>query len=62
MYKKRYLIIDFKGNTKEINANTGYVMDLLALDDLEEPVKEHKKITDLRETIEKYIKENIKKY
>jgi hypothetical protein len=29
---------------------------------LEEPVKEHKKITDLRETIEKYIKENIKKY
>ena len=62
MYKKRYLIIDFKGNTKEINANTGYIMDLLELDDLNEPVKEHKKRDDLIKTIEKYIKENIKKY
>lgn len=62
MWKKHYLIIDFKGNTKEINANTTFVMDLLKLDDLNEPIKEHKSINDLKETIEKFLEENIKNY
>lgn len=62
MWKKHYLIIDFNGNTKEINANTTFIMDLLELDDLNEPIKEHKNINDLKETIEKFFKENIKNY
>ena len=62
MWKKHYLIIDFKGNTKEINANTTFVMDLLKLDDLNEPVKEHESINDLKQTIEKFFEENIKNY
>lgn len=62
MWKKHYLIIDFNGNTKEINANTTFVMDLLKLDDLNEPVKEHESINDLKQTIEKFLQENIKNY
>lgn len=62
MWKKHYLIIDFNGNTKEINANTTFVMDLLKLDDLNEPVKEHESINDLKQTIEKFFEENIKNY
>lgn len=62
MWKKHYLIIDFNGNTKEINANTTFIMDLLELDDLNEPIKEHKNINDLKQTIEKFLQENIKNY
>lgn len=62
MWKKHYLIIDFKGNTKEINANTTFVMDLLKLDDLNAPVKEHESIVELKTTIEKFIEKNIKNY
>ena len=62
MWKKHYLIIDFKGNTKEINANTTFVMDLLKLDDLNEPIKEHESIVELKTTIEKFIEKNIKNY
>ena len=62
MWKKHYLIIDFKGNTKEINANTTFVMDLLKLDDLNESVKEHESIAELKTTIEKFIDKNIKNY
>lgn len=62
MWKKHYLIIDFNGNTKEINANTTFIMDLLKLDDLNEPVKEHTSIVELKQTIEKFLQENIKNY
>ena len=60
MWKKHYLIIDYKGNIKEININTRVMSDIFLKDDLRLKVKEHNNKTDLIKSIEKFIDENVR--
>ena len=60
MWKKHFLIIDFYGNTKEVNLNTRIVAELFKTDDLKEEVKEHKNKEELLNTISNFADKNIK--
>ena len=54
MRKKHYIIIDFEGNTKEMNLNTRIIKDLFKNDDFPEEVLEHKNKEELLQTISNF--------
>lgn len=60
MWKKHYLIIDYKGNIKEVNLNTRMMTDIFLKDDLGIKVKEHENKKQLIDNIEKFIDDNVK--
>ena len=54
MRKKHYIIIDFEGNTKEMNLNTRIIKDLFKNDNFPEEVKEHNNKRELLQTISNF--------
>ena len=54
MRKRHYIIIDFEGNTKEMNLNTKIIKDMFKRDDFPEEVKEHKNKNELLKTISNF--------
>ena len=60
MRKKHYIIIDFEGNTKEMNLNTKVIRDLFKDDNYPEEVLEHKNKKELLQTISNFYDRIIK--
>ena len=60
MRKKHYIIIDFEGNTKEMNLNTKVIRDLFKDDNYPEEVLEHQNKKELLQTISNFYDRIIK--
>lgn len=60
MRKRHYIIIDFEGNTKEMNLNTKVIRDLFKDDNYPEEVLEHKNKKELLQTISNFYDRIIK--
>ena len=60
MKKKHFIIIDFEGNTKEMNLNTKVIRDLFKDDNYPEEVLEHQNKKELLQTISNFYDRIIK--
>ena len=60
MRKRHYIIIDFEGNTKEMNLNTKVIRDLFKDDNYPEEVLEHQNKKELLQTISNFYDRIIK--
>ena len=60
MKKKHFIIIDFEGNTKEMNLNAKVIRDLFKDDNYLEEVLEHKNKKELLQTISNFYDRIIK--